>query len=450
MPTTTATLAVCGSFLLHFVGLGILYSSGLFVLPLSYAYDTQRQQASLVSSMFTGSMLLTSLSAGRVFDTFYKRQSQNPSNNDLDSIPMFPPIMLGGVLTAVGLFSLSYTNNVVSGIFASFFVGAGASLFAIPSITVVQSWFDKSSRATATGFAMAGSGLGNFAYAIFISRLLEYYDEEDCEGRGDCEGWRKALRIEAIVSLALVLLGSCLIKRKRVVNSTSSDPDVHSEDLLTFKQAVMTRPLLTVIGFKSVFAFAYLNFFVHIVAYCEGIGLSTEDSALALSLIGCASIAGRVIIGMMADKFGTTNTLISSMVVLIACVLIWTHVESLAGLLVLSCCYGFFAGGFPSLPPSIIAEYYGKVAGSSLFQVIGVNFFLETPGATIGPSLVGYMFDVSGTYESGSYLTAGFMIVGVLVLATIPKVEGDWDEKMKSKSEAEARRMTKSGDNTIL
>ena len=40
------------------------------------------------------------------------------------------------------------------------------------------------------------------------------------------------------------------------------------------------------------------------------------------------------------------------------------------------------------------------------------------------------MFDVNGTYEAGSYLTAGFMIVGVAVLATIPSVSS-WDEKMK-------------------
>ncbi|GMH77623.1 hypothetical protein TL16_g07473 [Triparma laevis f. inornata] len=429
MPTLTPpTLAVIGSFILHFVGLGILYSSGLYVLPLTNSYSTQRQQASLVSSMFTGSMLLTSLTAGRVFDNYYRKMTEKNKDKNVEAIAMYPPIMLGGFLTALGLFSLSYTHTVVSGILTSFLIGTGASLFAIPSITIVQSWFTVTSRATATGFAMAGSGLGNSAYAIFISKLLEYYDELGCEEEKNCEGWRSALRIEAGVSLVLVLSASCLIKRKSV-GKTDGD-NCEEVDLLTFRQAVQTRPLLTVIGFKSIFAFAYLNFFVHIVAYCEDVGLTTEDSALALSLIGCASIAGRVIIGLIADRFGTKNTLILSMVVLMFCVFIWTRVTSLPAILFLSCCYGFFAGGFPSLPPSIIAEYYGKVASNSLFQVIGVNFFLETPGATIGPSLVGYMFDVNGTYEAGSYLTAGFMIVGVAVLATIPSVSS-WDEKMK-------------------
>lgn len=90
---------------------------------------------------------------------------------------------------------------------------------------------------------MAGSGLGNFAYAIFISKLLEYYDEQGCEEEKNCEGWRSALRIEAGVSLVLVLSASCLIKRKSV-GKTGGD-NCEEVDLLTFRQAVQTRPLLT-------------------------------------------------------------------------------------------------------------------------------------------------------------------------------------------------------------
>lgn len=104
--------------------------------------------------------------------------------------------------------------------------------------------------------------------------------------------------------------------------------------------------------------------------------------------------------------------------------------------MILCCFYGFFAGGFPSLPPSIIAEYYSDVASKSLFQVIGVNFFLETPGAILGPTLIGLVYDETGSYEAGSYITAGFMILGLVILSTIPTTES-WEMMIQSKMNEE-------------
>ncbi|GMI20680.1 hypothetical protein TrRE_jg759, partial [Triparma retinervis] len=196
---------------------------------------------------------------------------------------------------------------------------------------------------------------------------------------------------------------------------------------LTFMECMKTRPLLTVTAFKAIFAFGYLNYFVHIVAFCEDKGLSTEDSSLALSLVGISSVAGRVVIGIAADKAGTKNCLLASMVVLAGCICLWPQVKATSQgkvqVMVLSGFYGFFAGAFPSLPPSIVAEYYAKVADDSLFQIVGVQFFLETPGALFGPVIVGKLFDSTGGYEAGSFMTFGVMAAGILVLYTINDVK---------------------------
>lgn len=54
--------------------------------------------------MFTGSMLLTSLAAGRVYDNYYRKMTEKNKEKNVEAIAMYPPIMLGGFLTALGLF----------------------------------------------------------------------------------------------------------------------------------------------------------------------------------------------------------------------------------------------------------------------------------------------------------------------------------------------------------
>ena len=205
--------------------------------------------------------------------------------------------------------------------------------------------------------------------------------------------------------------------------------------------------------------------------------MSTEDSSLALSLIGICSVLGRVSIGVIADKTGTKNCLVASMVILGGCVGLWPHMKSKGEIMVLSGCYGFFAGAFPSLPPSIAAEvrgggreersddrillqyieweelgraqqlttfclslrisppssqYYANIAGDSLFQIVGVQFFLETPGALFGPVLVGKLYDTSGSYESGAWMTSAVMVIGVGVLASINSTTA-WEKVLQER-----------------
>jgi MFS family permease len=395
-------------------------------------------------------MLFCSLAAGKAFDWWSKKQVDRKEGGE-NVVWMGLPIAAGGLVSFVGLFLLSYVEIVEVAFFLSMLVGAGASLFAIPSITIVQSWYGERTRAKATGLAMAGSGLGNFVYAIGLQKLISHFDGEGGGGEGGGgEGWRKALRVEAGVSLGLVFFGSTLIFRK-MEEKRGGNGDSGANQL-TFIECMRTRPLLTVTAFKAIFAFGYLNFFVHIVAFCEGIGLSTEDSSLALSLVGICSIVGRVVIGIAADKAGTKNCLLVSMVILAGCVGLWPQVkatsEGKVHVMVLSGCYGFFAGAFPSLPPSIVAEYYIKVANNSLFQIVGVQFFLETLGALVGPVLVGKLFDTTGDYEAGAWMTFGVMVVGIGVLASINNVKNF--ERKLAEGGIKVRTTSDDGSNAIL
>jgi MFS family permease len=63
--------------------------------------------------------------------------------------------------------------------------------------------------------------------------------------------------------------------------------------------------------------------------------------------------------------------------------------------------FGFVWGGaFVPISP-MVAELYGMRAHGVLFGFINLNFAV---GSTIGPVLLGYIFDITGSYQLGLLL----------------------------------------------
>jgi MFS family permease len=74
---------------------------------------------------------------------------------------------------------------------------------------------------------------------------------------------------------------------------------------------------------------------------------------------------------------------------------IWAFSTSLWPLAVFAIVYGIFYGGFVSFLPALIMEYFG---GRNISGIIGILYTSVAFGTLIGPSVVGFAFDVSHSY----------------------------------------------------
>lgn len=91
----------------------------------------------------------------------------------------------GSLLACVSLCISTTVDSVpLLLIFYGVFAGTGFSLIYLPAIISVNQYFSQK-RATATGIAVCGSGLGAFVFAPLVQYLLQYY------------AWRGALLILA-------------------------------------------------------------------------------------------------------------------------------------------------------------------------------------------------------------------------------------------------------------
>eukprot|EP00038_Savillea_parva_P024874 m.45367 g.45367 ORF g.45367 m.45367 type:complete len:578 (-) comp6642_c0_seq2:83-1816(-) len=474
-------LVVLASWLQHFVILGTLYSSGLYILPMSRAFDTGRGVAAWVGSLWYGVTIFTSVPASLLTD-----------RTGLRWLSFLCAVVLG-----VGLVASAEALQLWQLYVFAVIVGLGLSCIANASI-MVQPWFP-TNRGRATGVAMTGSGAGNFVYALVVQAIITQYDDGGCDpdNGGDttadgvtCNGWRWALRWEAVFSFVLCAIASLLAARpegattplvrtlRRLTlggghedkaprldqgvsmsatgageaNQTHGDADAdvadtststtnHSDTMVSRvshesgeqKQQqrrirVSTQDLVATRCFKAMaiywfFAgFGYLNMFSHFAAHAEDVGVSKWDAALLLSLMGLSSVCGRLVLGVAADRFRRLHVLAATCFVLAVTAAVWPAAKSFGSLVVIALLYGFFAGGVPSLPPTVVADYYGKHFSKRIFILYSMSFVCQLPGTMVGPPICGWIYDDAGNYVGAGIFSAVALAISGITVLTVPSV----------------------------
>lgn len=121
------------------------------------------------------------------------------------------------------------------------------------------------------------------------------------------------------------------------------------------------------------------------------------------------SIFGRILPGMLADKFGRFNVMIitcfASAILVLA---LWIPAHGNAAIIVFSALYGFTSGAYVSMGPSIIAQISDvRQIGVRTGTMFGIVSFAVLVGSPIGGALV--------TRDNGGYLC--LQIFGGLMMA---------------------------------
>ena len=87
--------------------------------------------------------------------------------------------------------------------------------------------------------------------------------------------------------------------------------------------------------------------------------------------------------------------------------------------------FGLAFGGIATSEMPLLAWIFGL---SSLGSIMGAGMLGFTLGASAGPFVSGYMFDLNGSYQMAFLVCAAFSIVGLIlsvVLRPVKKSSGD-------------------------
>ena len=296
-------------------------------------------------------------------------------------------------------------------LFYGVITGIGMSGAFAPLLSIVPRWFVKR-RALMSGIIVAGPALGIVVMPLAFTLLISAY------------GWRFSYIILGSVVLVLIVLAALFLRRDPgqmgLMPYGADKGKAGGMDLqaagLSLGEAVRTRQfwLLSVVSFSDLFLMNVIT--VHIVIYTIGLGIPATAAASVLSVAAGVSIPARVIIGGVADRIGNKPAFMICFITSVVAFLLLLVARELWILYLFAAIFGFGLWSSGAIMAPITAELFGLKSHGT---ILACTAFASAVGGAVGPVLVGYIFDVTGSYQLGFILCLLVTIVGITALISL-------------------------------
>ena len=379
-------IVVAGACLTQFTVIGMLFSFGLLFKTFEAEFGWSRMVLSTCSALAFLAMGILAIVAGRLSDRYG------------------PKWVLGisGALFGFGFGLISLVNEpwhlfVIFGVF----IGLGMSTHDVVTLSTIARWFE-GRRGLMSGVVKVGTAFGQIVLPPVAALLIVTL------------GWRPAVALLGVLAFVLLVIAALAMKIPDTRQTPNPSQDVSG---LTFQQARKTRLFWQLCLIQFLFFPTLMTVPVHLAVHGMDLGMTAGRAALLLSVLGGASIVGRLVMGGGADRFGGKNAYILSFVLLLASLVGLVATSAHLPLFLIVALYGVTHGGFFTLVSPVVAEYFGMQAHGSIF---GTILFCGTLGGSIGPILAGRVFDLTGSYQP-SFIGLGVLaLIGLVVAFYLP------------------------------
>ncbi|EPS41904.1 hypothetical protein H072_4129 [Dactylellina haptotyla CBS 200.50] len=317
-----------------------------------------------------------------------------------------PLLYVGAFLVVLGIMMTSLSTKYYQVLLAQgICIGLGTGCLFVPSVAVIAGYFTMK-RSFATGLASTGGSIGGIVYSVAFRTLV------------DKIGFGWSTRFLGFLTMVLLAISLTMMKPLQFPAGPRS--------LLlpsAFKEPSYT---LASVGLMVTFMGLYVPYF-HIQGYAgEYVGLNKDFSYQLLTIMNVASIFGRTIPTLVADRIGPINAMIPAAVGTAVMGFAWIGIRTVPSTVVFAVFYGFLSGTVVSLPPTTITSMGGKP--SEVGTRLGMSFTFAATGLLTGNPMAGSLIDIpNGKFRGaqilcGSLVTAGTLLfVAARVLMPKPK-----------------------------
>jgi len=384
---------------------GIHFSFGVFFKSIEAEFNLTR---TATSAILSANMLLAGLCsffAGWALDRYGPRRV----------------VLLMGICTGLSLVLTGLTNALWQlFITYSLLLAMGTGPLYVVPMSAVSRWFDRK-RGLALGLSSLGIGLGTMVMAPFATYFITHYS------------WHTAYLVIGLLAWIIVLPLARLLKRDP--SEIGAQPDGADRTYgVVPAEGVVVSPvrlsILSIIRSHNFWLITFVHFFfaacvffifAHLVPHITDIGFSPIEAAAVVSLLGAASIPGRVFMGIASDKIGRKAVPIICTLFMAAALagLVWAR--ELCGLYLFAIVYGFFYSGFGSSTAALISDSFSLRNIGSVFGLLEIGIGV---GAATGSAVGGYIFDVSNSYEMAFLSGALAMLAAAVLIAFIRRETG--------------------------
>jgi MFS family permease len=366
------------------VGFGAMASLSIFLQPLTEAMGWSRSGIATAAMLNFLGMGLGAFLWGALSDRYGTRVV----------------VLAGGALLGLGMVLASRATTLLQ--FQLLFgatVGVASGSFYAPMTAATTKWFTRN-RSLAVALVSAGLSVGSTVMAPLARWMITTYD------------WRTAMLVIGDLVWLVIIPAAFLVRNPPSAVAVAAAP-VASVDgpELTIGEVVRTPQFAAIALTHFACCAAHSGPIFHMVTHAIDRGVSTMAAATVLSAAGLASLSGKIVCGMVADRAGAKRTLVVGLAIQAVAISFYLFTGGLASFYALALMFGFAYGGVMPLYAILVREYFGARVMGTAFGAVSLA---ATLGMALGPWIGGRLYDGLGSY---AWMFIGSSAIGLGAVA---------------------------------
>ena len=367
---------------------------GLALYGLPFYYDRMVTEFGWTRAEVTSGNAISKLIVGPLFGFFagWIVDRFGPRRLMLVGIVFAAIALIGlGNMNALWMFYFFYLLNALG------YVCAGP----LPNQVLLSRWFDKS-RGKAMGFAYLGIGLGGALVFQISAVLMRFF------------GWHVALTVLGVLIFIIAFPLAFFVKESPIEVSSKEKAQ------LAPIGSVLKSPffyLLAVGSMCSIGAVGGAN--QHLKLFLAGdLHFTDQQTANVASLVLLSSLAGRLIMGWLADHLPKKYVMLL-IYLLVASGISLLFFSTVPGVIYLfAVVFGVGLGGDYVIIPLMAGDLFGvKVLG----RLMGIVLTADGVAEATAPLLVGALRDTTRSYVIGFGVLVTLALIGSIAIGLLPR-----------------------------
>lgn len=368
------------------VAAGTMFCLAVFLEPISAATGWSRAGISSAMTIDFLAMGVASFGWGTASDRFGARNV----------------VLAGTVLLGLGLVLASRATSLLEfQLVYGVLVGLAGGAFFAPMIATVTTWFDEH-RSLAVSLVSAGMGMAPMTVSPFARWLISTYD------------WRFAMLAIGLGALAVMLPTALLIRRPpRLADGAPAQGSAAGGKGPSLGATLRSPQFIVLAATFFCCCGAHAGPIFHMVSYAIGCGIPAMAAVSIYSVEGLAGLGGRLLFGLLGDRFGAKPVLIAGLMVQALAIAAYAAINRLGEFYLLALVFGSAYGGVMPLYAVLAREYFDpRIMGA----VLGAATLASSLGMAFGPLAGGWIFDATNSYV-WLYLGSSAVALGAVAIA---------------------------------
>lgn len=319
-------------------------------------------------------------------------------------------VMGGATLMGLGVLGLTIVDRPWQLYLAFLVMIPGWAAMGGASInTIVAQWFNKR-RGLAASMALNGATCGGLLFAPAFAWAI------------DTLGFARAcLAAVAFVLVTLLPLAFLALRARRADEHDPGDEPTAAHEPagepMSRAQLLREPRYLTMVGAFSLGLLAQISFIAHQVAYLEPT-LGLQGAGWAVSITSVSALAGRLAVGLAIDRVDRRAASAAVLCVQVSSMIVLLSSDSLVALYLGCILFGFGVGNLITLPGLIVQQEFPR---RDFARAVSLNVAINQLVAATGPSILGVLHDLSGSYRTSLMLCLALQAAAAILVLVRPR-----------------------------